>query len=158
MVFILCSKGNDNKQVMLRSRYSFHYHSFFSDSDSIWNRRSDLRGLHFRTGFPFNNSPYTSVIGSVGSNGTAVMKAEGYFGQILVLLSNALNATYSLVDTDGSKSYGGLQSDNVTFNGLVGMLQAGKIDLIVAELSVSELRARVCDFLIPIMEAKFRYN
>ena len=48
--------------------------------------------------------------------------------------------------------YGSVGSDGVTFNGLVGMLQRGEISIIVADVSVSELRAQVCDFTMGIFE------
>ena len=46
--------------------------------------------------------------------------------------------------------YGTLEDDNVTFNGLVGMVQQGKVDIVVADLSPSEARATICDFAIPL--------
>jgi hypothetical protein len=41
-------------------------------------------------------------------------------------------------------------NDNITFNGMLGMLQKGEVDLCIHRIAKSMAREKVADFLLPI--------
>jgi ABC-type amino acid transport substrate-binding protein len=66
-----------------------------------------------------------------------------------------LNFSYVLSEAEDDE-YGSLMADNVTFDGLVGMLQRKEVDVVVADIDVSTVRQKACIFSMPIYDTKHR--
>ncbi|XP_073251451.1 glutamate receptor 2-like [Porites lutea] len=74
---------------------------------------------------------------------------EGYCIDLFKELAKILKFTYEFYPTpDG---YYGAKTENGTWNGLIGELIKKRADVIVASLTVTELRAKVVDFTVPFM-------
>ncbi len=74
---------------------------------------------------------------------------SGHLFNLYRLLSASLNLTHVFVESVDNR-FGSLTDDGVSFDGLVGMVQRGEIDFIMADLSFSGLRRQVVDSLHPI--------
>ncbi len=48
--------------------------------------------------------------------------------------------------------------DNLTFNGMLGMLQKGEVDLSIYRMARSKVRERVADFASPITKVLLHLN
>lgn len=66
-----------------------------------------------------------------------------------------LNFTHEFVFA-ADNQFGSLL-DGINFNGMVGMLQRDEADVIVAELSLSSIRAKHIDYLTTILLYYHRY-
>ncbi|XP_069970501.1 glutamate receptor ionotropic, kainate glr-3-like [Penaeus vannamei] len=106
-----------------------------------YDRRKDLRGFHLRVA-TINTMPYEELL----QNNTKQNFMGGYVVDVWHTLQEQLNFTYTATDT----LFGSLQSDGVTWNGMVGMLQTDDADAAVAPLSITKIRAISIDFTIPI--------
>lgn len=74
---------------------------------------------------------------------------EGYCIDFIEALANEMNFTYELVL---AKSYGEKSPDDGTFDGVIGDLIAGEIDIIVAALKMTAEREEYIDFVAPYFE------
>ena len=79
------------------------------------------------------------------------LSPSGVFGDVLSILSSQLNFTYSV---HPAGAYGALQPDGATFNGMVGMIQAGEVDLAM-ELVASKARLQAVEFSVPVSSEIF---
>ena len=76
---------------------------------------------------------------------------RGHNLDVFLELASNLNLSYSFLDSVDHK-FGTLEADGETFNGLVGMVQRGEIDFVVADLSSSPQRGLHVDHLYPIYD------
>ncbi|XP_076458166.1 glutamate receptor ionotropic, kainate 5-like [Babylonia areolata] len=84
----------------------------------------------------------------LSNNGT--VKYGGFCMVLLEEMARVLNFTYELVEpSDGQY---GSPEENGTWNGMVGMLVRGEIDMAVGPFSITPERKRVIDFSVPFME------
>jgi hypothetical protein len=74
---------------------------------------------------------------------------DGYCIDFVKALANEMNFTYELVL---STTFGEKSPDDGTFNGVVGDLIAGEIDIIVAALKMTAEREEYIDFVAPYFE------
>jgi ABC-type amino acid transport substrate-binding protein len=108
----------------------------------IWERRKDLSGRLLRVGFDYYFPPFSHTVDGLPA---------GFFGELLLALASPhmLNFSYALMKSvDGL--YGSVTEDGRSFDGLLGMAQRNEIDLVASELSISDMRARVVDFITPV--------
>jgi hypothetical protein len=77
---------------------------------------------------------------------------RGFFGEVLATLQAELNFSYTLVVAERERC-----GANVTFAGLEAMLQRHEVDLVVADVAVTESEARDCDFAVPLIHTTYRY-
>ncbi|KAL1436194.1 hypothetical protein MTO96_010931 [Rhipicephalus appendiculatus] len=76
---------------------------------------------------------------------------SGFCVDLLDKLSQELDFKYELhVMMDGAR---GIQNDTGHWNGMIGEVIAGKADLALADLTITEMRERVIDFTLPYMTA-----
>ena len=68
----------------------------------------------------------------------------GLFPEVLQLLMEKLNFSVTIVPSKDGK-YGGLEEDKKTWNGLIGMLAEGEIDLSATDLTITSGRSEVVD-------------
>ena len=113
---------------------------------NVWERRTDLDGMLIRVAtisYPLlhelhYDEPGPSITG------------KGLFLEPLNILAKRLNFTLKLIPSiDGQ--WGALD-ENGTWNGVIGMLNAGQADIAAACLSITEARARVVTFGTVIAE------
>ncbi|XP_068219052.1 glutamate receptor ionotropic, kainate glr-3-like isoform X2 [Palaemon carinicauda] len=106
-----------------------------------YERRKDLQGFHLRVA-TIITMPYESLI----QDNRLQNFQEGYVVDVWHTLQEQLNFSYTATDT----LFGSLQSDGITWNGMVGMLQTDDADVAVAPLSITQIRSVSIDFTIPI--------
>lgn len=121
---------------------------FHLEQPLIWYRRQNLQGFHFRVGY-LEESHLMVVLGSNGSY-------QGYLGNIFQQLKDTLNFSSTLIP-DPTNRYGAL-INGTTFDGIVGMIQHGKIDFGLADLSITESRLEVIDILEPCWATAYRFD
>lgn len=92
----------------------------------------------------FQNTPT-----SLHSNKICRTEIGGYFGAVWRGLEERLNFTTKYIVSPDNR-YGGLTSDG-KWNGLIGMAKRKQIDVIVAEMTMTQERIKVVDFLRPIL-------
>ncbi|TRY72597.1 hypothetical protein TCAL_14845 [Tigriopus californicus] len=112
---------------------------FDLDRPSIWLRRQNLHGYHFRMGHHKESRPMFFQ----APDGTF----QGYLGSIVQQLQHALNFSSTLVPSSDNR-YGAL-INGTTFDGIVGMIQHGEIDFGIAGISITRDRLQVIDILEP---------
>ncbi|GAU94508.1 hypothetical protein RvY_06270-2 [Ramazzottius varieornatus] len=87
------------------------------------------------------------------SNGNVtVMLYQGIIPNMIRTLSVVLNFRYELVFCKPGDQYYGTVDKNGKWNGMIGMLQRGEVDLIAADLTVSLQRQSVVEFTVPFYE------
>ena len=111
----------------------------------MWLRRANLHGVMIRaTAIDY---PLMSTNFSYDSEGNLI-GGEGFFFDLLHLLEADLNFTSSL-STAIDDTFG-VESNNGTWNGMVGMLIRDETDVVLAALTETARRYEVIDFTIPI--------
>jgi hypothetical protein len=111
----------------------------------IWSRRSNLSQLHVKVAYS-QLPPYLMIF----QRGNT-MVFEGVFGGVFELLQQRLGFKYSLVK--GNEGHVGiLQKDNVSYTGILGMLQRGEADMSIYKIARSLVRDKVADFTSPIIK------
>lgn len=109
-----------------------------------WDRRSNLSGLHIRTG-ALNNTPF-SIIEQWDDNPSIT----GYYGEIWKALQQVLNFDYSItLSVDGK--WGSIDESG-NWDGLVGMAVRDEIDIACSDLALSTQRGEALDFTQPILK------
>jgi glutamate receptor, ionotropic, invertebrate len=82
------------------------------------------------------------------NNGNTIY--EGYCIDFITELSIRMNFTYELVEPESGKF--GEKDTRGIFDGLVGDLERGKIDFVVAAMKITADREEVIDFIIPYFD------
>jgi hypothetical protein len=82
------------------------------------------------------------------NNGNTIY--EGYCIDFIAELSKRMNFTYELVEPESGK-FGEKDSRGI-FDGLIGDLEQGKIDFVVAAMKITADREEVIDFIIPYFD------
>ena len=111
----------------------------------IWQRRANLYGANIRAttiDYPFLATNFTYDIHG------RMIGGKGFLFDILHLLESDLNFTTFLSLTVDGK-FGG-ETNNGTWNGMVGMLLRDETDVVVASLTQTSKRYQVIDYTIPI--------
>ncbi|KAI4493411.1 hypothetical protein M0804_001587 [Polistes exclamans] len=111
-------------------------------SDSIYDRRYDLRGLVMRAVL-VKDSTFVEI-----ENG----KLEGIFGRIFQELCVTLNFSFSIVST--VNEYGRWNQKENTWTGAVGEIYAGRADIAIADISMTSERLDAVDFTFPLLLSK----
>jgi len=107
----------------------------------IWERRSNLSTIHLNMNY-FNNPPYT--IKTRGSQ-----KVSGFLGEIFYSLQGALMFQYTLNDPD-SNGWGYIQS-NGSYNGILGLIEMGTINMSISDTALTWKRSLTFDFSFPLL-------
>ena len=107
-------------------------------AQSIWARRSDLRGVELRTGY-IEYKPYLFIPGDDHAN------MYGFDLDLNNELRRRLNFTSKRVyASDGN--FGKIVGTNGEWNGIIGLILDGSVDLSMSLLGPSVERAEVIDF------------
>ncbi len=112
----------------------------------MWDRRLDLMGVELTNGL-LNALPYGAF--EYDANG-AIVGSFGPFPEALDYLAKKLNFTVALA-TPADGKWGSLEADGTTWNGLMGLLAEGKIDISTAGLAQTEMRMGAADFTVPLL-------
>nr|CAD7427849.1 unnamed protein product [Timema monikensis] len=131
---------------------------FLGPKNSLYERRNDFQGLLFRTA---NLNPPPA-----GEKVMNQLKVDGYFNKVLYVLEGRLNFTLSIMVRSEIKSrtehkvpedraYGSVDR-NGTWNGMVGMLVRGEVDLVVGTLTMTSQRLDAVRFSVPLVSSTFR--
>ena len=86
------------------------------------------------------------------SNGS-IIGSTGYLQEILQALQLALNFTV-VNTTPADGKYGGLEDDNKTWNGLIGLLDKKNADIVTSPMTSTEARSKVVDFTYAVAHDK----
>ena len=113
--------------------------NFQANVQTIWERRSNLQNIHLNIVYA-NVSPYSII-----ENDTS--KITGYFGDIFNILQEKLNFNFTLIRND---VFGRDEKGNCSFDGMIGMLQAGVGNWSISQFSYLEERSRCIDYSWPI--------
>ena len=81
------------------------------------------------------------------NNGTFAYSGVMWF--VLQHLSSVMNFTYDMVRPPDGKW--GVKSETGNWNGMIGMLDRGEVDIALGPFSVTETREEVCDFTQPVL-------
>ncbi|KAI4482427.1 hypothetical protein M0802_013724 [Mischocyttarus mexicanus] len=111
-------------------------------SDSIYDRRFDLRGLVMRAVI-VKDSSFVEIV-----NG----KLDGIFGRISQELCDTLNFSFSIVSI--VNEYGTWNQKENTWTGAVGEVYAGRADIAISDISMTSERLDVVDFTFPLLLSK----
>ncbi|KAI4482435.1 hypothetical protein M0802_013722 [Mischocyttarus mexicanus] len=111
-------------------------------SDSIYDRRFDLRGLVMRAVI-VKDSSFVEIV-----NG----KLDGIFGRIFQELCDTLNFSFSIVSI--VNEYGTWNQKENTWTGAVGEVYAGRADIAISDISMTSERLDVVDFTFPLLLSK----
>ena len=91
--------------------------------------------------------PYVSLI----KNGDGALQLRnGIFVEVFKELSHRLNFSYTVVNPPDGE-WGVLKGDG-TWSGMVGQLETKKVDIAVADFTITEQRSRVMKFSTPLDE------
>ena len=104
----------------------------------IWNRRSNLTGVHLRAGYRLYEP--NTILAADG-------RLSGYFPDIFSILRGVMNFTFS---SEAGSSFGSAGPDG-RFSGIVGMLQRREIDVNVGSQSFRFDRSLVNDLSVPLL-------
>nr|CAD7201097.1 unnamed protein product [Timema douglasi] len=116
---------------------------FLGPKNSLYERRNDFQGLLFRTA---NLNPPPA-----GEKVMNQLKVDGYFNKVLYVLEGRLNfTTEHKVPKD--RAYGSVDR-NGTWNGMVGMLVRGEVDLVVGTLTMTSQRLDAVRFSVPLVSS-----
>ncbi|KAL4220540.1 hypothetical protein ACF0H5_020938 [Mactra antiquata] len=111
------------------------------ESDIFPNMKYGYNGFEFH----ISTLPYSPFVKKEIINGTAVY--SGMCVDLMEELAHKLNFTYKLSEPEDQKWGSYEVVDNKTiFNGLVGQLQRGEVDIVIAPLSRQSEREKVMDF------------
>ena len=153
--FVEIYKIPNLKQLDVRSEIIADYspiNGFICETkiNYIWDRRKDLQNITLKVGYCLSQlfaNPQRTPAGD---------RLFGYFGAILNTLSDIMNFSYTLHECP-NQLYGEYIAGNQTFNGLIGELQKGSIDVAVSDITISKTRSEVADFSITIAETHSRH-
>ncbi len=151
---MLCTRG-DEKTIFEAYKVNpldqeVRFNMVYPDSPEWQHRRSDLRHLHLRVGI----APAWGIVNYRKEDGSGY---DGFAIAIWRLLSQVLNVTYTYIEAMDNK-YGNVinvtEDGEFVFNGMVGMIQRDEIDVIAADVSMTQERNEVVKFLQGI----FKYH
>ncbi|XP_043487521.1 uncharacterized protein LOC122514650 [Polistes fuscatus] len=120
-----------------------NYFSAFSN-ESLYGRRSNLFGTVLRIGTVKDSS----FIGTKNNKLTKLL------GVIVTELSKTINFTMEVLEP--VDAYGSWDKENETWNGVIGQLVSGEIDLGVAEFTVTTKRKEAVEFTLPFLLSRNR--
>ncbi len=112
---------------------------------NAWKRRSNLRGTTLVSGllsWALFNRLETNTEGAVVGN-------SGIMADVTAYLALKMNFTESIVQPEDEK-WGGVDPTTGQWNGIIGMLQRGEIDLTAGGLMHTRERDDVADFSVPL--------
>ena len=119
-----------------------------ASNQSFWERRSDLRGTELKIA-ALPTQPYLEM----DKDKDLVM--SGMYPDVFHVLQGLLNFTYIFSQPqDGSW---GIRHENGSWSGMIGQLQRGEIDIAPAPFTITNLRSKVVDFALPIVEMHHRF-
>ena len=113
---------------------------------NMWERRNNLYGMQIRVAtisYPLLHELHYDESGVYG---------KGLFLEPVNILEDMLNFTLKLMPS--SDGQWGAVDENGTWNGVIGMLNAGQADIAAACLSITEARGRVVNFGSVIAEGE----
>ena len=115
---------------------------------NMWERRTNLNGMLIRVAtisYPLLHELHYDESG-------LLLSGKGLFLEPLNILAERLNFTLKLIPSNDGQ-WGALNK-NGTWNGVIGMLNAGQADIAAACLSITEARGRVVNFGTVIAEGE----
>lgn len=116
---------------------------------SLPNLRSDLMGATLvNAALEFPREVYF-----IKDNQGNIIGSTGYLQEILQALQHALNFTVTTI-TPADGKYGGLEDDNKTWNGLIGLLDRKDADIVTSPMARTEARSEVADYTFPVAQDK----
>ena len=118
-------------------------HRLILSSSYIWTRRATLNGYHFEAASGIALPLVTYLEDGCSSR----QCFKGFFADIWHDLSTELNFTYTLYKRN---QWGSLV--NGSWNGMVGMLHKGEIDIAPTDITVTKERSKAVDFLPTMTE------
>ena len=131
--------------VQLLGNWSLSGHLTMGHED-LWTRRRNLRHTNLVfSALPFS---YFSMV-EVGDDNATIVRATGVIPEILAQLQASLNFTLSGIVPPDNK-WGGLDEDG-NWNGMVGQLEAGEVDLVTGGLAINVERNAVMSSTIGIV-------
>ncbi|TRY79474.1 hypothetical protein TCAL_06561 [Tigriopus californicus] len=99
-------------------------------NDEIWQRRADLEGIEFKIATLYSPPYLTAKIpinqSDSGAPGSYAM--AGMFADVFLNLKEIMNFTF-VVTKPEDEQWGAVNSDGITWSGMVGMLQNKEIDM-----------------------------
>ena len=110
-----------------------------------WQKCLHLNGHHFKLAAVHSPPAVTHITNNCSSNDCF----QGMFADIWHELSQDMNFTYTVYNTNHT----GILT-NKGWNGMIGMLERGEIDIAVADLTITKNRSAVVDFLPSILEVE----
>lgn len=155
-IFYFCVHGNHNINVYdsiqmhgnFPSNLSLHStwtlsKGFQSLEKSIWSTPRSLDGLNIRVVSAYS-PPSVTLIEDGCTSGDCF---KGIFADVWHTLSEQMNFTYTI-----KRAYKWGSLANGSWDGMVGMLKNGIVDVAAADLTVSSERSEVVEFLPSLME------
>ena len=137
-----------NSRVILKRVGDWTENNGLQISDrNIWKRRRSLEGYHFNVASIYSPPAITQVTDNCTNTENCF---KGMFADVWNSLSIEMNFTYTISVT--SDLFGSLV--NGSFDGVVGMLQNGEADIAVADLTITNSRSSVVDFLPCLINSK----
>ncbi|KAI4504222.1 hypothetical protein M0802_000693 [Mischocyttarus mexicanus] len=136
-------RGNNTRTSNYATWKPGNYFSVINN-ESLYGRRSNLFGTVLRIGTVKDSS-------FIGTNNNKLTKL---LGEIVMELSKTINFTIDVLEP--VDAYGSWIKENETWNGVIGQLISGEIDLGVAEFTVTTKRLEVVDFTLPFLLSRDR--
>ncbi|XP_059085839.1 glutamate receptor ionotropic, kainate 5-like [Tigriopus californicus] len=122
-------------------------------NDEIWQRRADLEGIEFKIATLYSPPYLTAKIpinqSDSGAPGSYAM--AGMFADVFLNLKEIMNFTF-VVTKPEDEQWGAVNSDGITWSGMVGMLQNKEIDMAITDFTVTVERSLVITFAEPITQ------
>ncbi|XP_046988610.1 glutamate receptor ionotropic, kainate 2-like [Schistocerca americana] len=120
-----------------------------TETETLEEKQSILQGRHLivssRIGAPYLMEKEHTTPPRVGND-----RYEGYSMDLITQIAEILNFTFEFkLAPDGQ--YGNRNEKTGTWNGLVGELIAGRADLAICDLTITEERQSAVDFTMPFM-------
>ena len=116
---------------------------------SLSTLRSDLMGATLvNAALEFPREVYF-----IRDNEGNIIGSTGYLQEILQALQLALNFTVVTITPSDGK-YGGIEEDNITWNGLIGLLDRKEADIVTSPMARTQARNEVADFTLPVNQDK----
>ncbi|XP_066907867.1 ionotropic receptor 25a [Halyomorpha halys] len=101
----------------------------------------------FRIGTGFS-TPFAYPTNQISPDGSA--RWEGYALDLIERLAESMKFEYQLITVENHMF--GQRFENGSWNGLVGMLATGRVDMVVGSLTMTSEREEVIDFVAPYFE------
>ena len=118
-------------------------HEFQEHEHELFRKHSSLEGVHLRVLAAFAPPSVTYIEDGC----TSKHCFKGIFANVFHALSDQMNFTYTI-----KRAYMWGSFTNGTWNGMVGMLKDGIADIAAADLTITNERSTVVDFLPSLME------